>query len=366
MRHRRWYERAARAFLQTVVAIAVILTPGHLFRSTDARSALESRTSWGAIAGLSRAASATALRPTFSYSVIAGGARDARELQRAVEQDPVVADHYRDADMATMRPEILRSDRLAYVSYRVGDRVFWTKRKVRIPSGETILTNGQTEIRARCGNCISMEPLLPTSDEEPDAAAFDALTDTGPVLVAWNWTGFRPSVMGGALLEDPADSEVEVLGESSLPIPLFPFGPSVGSPPATSPPGAVPDLPFLDDTMPPGADPDLPFLDDTLPPSADPDLPFLDDTMLPGGFPDSPPGGMFPPVAGGLPGSEHPVGNPNAPILLVLEPLLRDSSLPPGIPPAAPPELSPVPEPGTFLLLGGGMALECGEMFARQ
>ena len=273
--------------------------------------------------------------------MIAGGARDARELQRAVEQDPVVADHYRDADMATMRPEILRADRLAYVSYRVGDRVFWTKRKVRIPSGETILTNGQTEIRARCGNCISMEPLLPTSDEEPDAAAFDALTDTGPVLVAWNWTGFRPSVMGGALLEDPADSEVEVLGESSLPIPLFPFGPSVDGPPATSPPGAVPDLPFLDDTMPPGAVPDLPFLDDTL---------------LLGGFPDSPPGGMFPPVAGGLPGSEHPVGNPNAPILLVLEPLLRDSSLPPGIPRAAPPELSPVPEPGTFLLLGGGIA----------
>jgi hypothetical protein len=326
MRHWRWYERAARAFLQAVVALAVILTPGHLFRSTDARSALESRTSWGAIAGLSRAASATPLRPTFSYSVIAGGARDARELQRAVEQDPVVADHYRDADVATMRPEILRSDRLAYVSYRVGDRVFWTKRKVRIRSGETILTNGQTEIRARCGNCISMEPLLPTSDEEPDPAAFDALTDTGPVLVAWNWTEFRPSVMGGALLEDAADSEVEVKGESSLPISLFPFGPSFDSPPATSPPGAVPDLPFLDDTMPPG------------------------------GFPDSPLEGMFPPVAGGLPGSEHPVGNPNAPILLVLEPLLRDSSLPPRIPQEAPPELSPVPEPGTFLLLGGGIA----------
>lgn len=325
MRHRRWYERAARAFLQTVVAIAVILTPGHLFRSTDAPSALESRTSWGATAGLSRAASATPLRPTFRYSVIAGGARDARELQRAVEQDPVVADHYRDADIATMRPEILRSDRLAYVSYRVGDRVFWTKRKVRIPSGETILTNGQTEIRARCGNCISMEPLLPTSDEEPDAAAFDALTDIGPVLVAWNWTEFRPALMDGALLEDPADS-VKVLGERPLPIPLFPFGTSLDDPPATSPPGAVPNLQSLDDPL------------------------------APGGFPDSLLGGMFPPVAGGSPRSADPVGNPGAPGFLVLGPLLPNSSIPPGIPRTVLLEVTPVPEPGTFLLLGGGIA----------
>ena len=321
MRHRRWYERAARAFLQTIVAIAVIVTPGHLFRSTDARSALESRTSWDGIAGLSRAASATPLRPTFSYSVIPGGAWDARELGRAVEQDPVVADHYRDADIAAMRPEILPSDRLAYVSYRVGDNVFWTKRRVRIRSGETILTNGQTEIRARCGNCISMEPLLPTSDDEPDEAAFDALTDIAPVLVAWNWTGFRPALMDGALREDAPDEVV--LGQSSLPITLFPFGPPLDDPPATSPPGA--------------------------------DLTFLDGTIPLGGFPDSPLGGVFSLVAGG-PGSEDPVDNPGAPGPFVLEPLFPNSSIPPGIPRAVPPELTPVPEPGTFLLLGGGIA----------
>jgi hypothetical protein len=68
-----------------------------------------------------------------------------------------------------------------------------------------------------------MEPLLPTSDDEPDEAAFDALTDIAPVLVAWNWTGFRPALMDGALREDAPEGESWV--RSSLPITLFPFGP---------------------------------------------------------------------------------------------------------------------------------------------
>ncbi len=328
MRHRRWYERVAQVLLPTAVAIGVILTLGHLFRPADLRSRLESRTSWDAIVGLNRPASATLRRPTFDYSVIPGGVSDAQDLQRAVKQDPVVADHYRDADMSTMRPQILSSDQLAFVSYRVGDHVFWTKHRVRIRSGETIFANGQTEIRARCGNCISMEPLLPTSDDEPDEAAFDALTDTGPVLVAWNWTEFRPALMDGALLEDAADS-AEVLGERSLPTPLFPFGtslddaPAASDTPATSPPGAVPDLPSLDGPIPPG------------------------------GFADSPPGGMLPP---GSLRSVDPVDNPGGPGVLVFEPLLPNSSIPPGTPRSVPPETSPVPEPGTFLLLGGGIA----------
>jgi len=45
----------------------------------------------------------------------------------------------------------------------------------RIHAGEPILTDGVTQIRARCGNCISYEPQLPTSDAEPDVLEFEAL-----------------------------------------------------------------------------------------------------------------------------------------------------------------------------------------------
>ena len=131
---------------------------------------------------------AVARRPMFSYSVIPGGAYGTHELTRAADRDSVVALHYRRVDLTSLSPEILKEDRFAYVSYRMDDRVYWTQHKVRIGSGETILTNGETAIRGRCGNRISMAPMLPTSDSEPDIlqfdAQFDALTDSAPLIPA--------------------------------------------------------------------------------------------------------------------------------------------------------------------------------------
>ena len=63
------------------------------------------------------------------------------------------------------------------MSYRIGDEIFWTKQKVRLQQGETILTDGVHHIRARCGNCIAFAPMEPTADDEPDEMEFDALAD---------------------------------------------------------------------------------------------------------------------------------------------------------------------------------------------
>lgn len=125
------------------------------------------------------------VHPNYNYSVIPGGVRNAHDLAVAIQRDEVVADHYRDVDPSTMHPQTVSVERLAHVSYRINDRVFWTKKPVRIYEGETILTNGETEIRGRCGNAISMSPLLPTSDDEPESTEFDALTSTDPMLVAF-------------------------------------------------------------------------------------------------------------------------------------------------------------------------------------
>jgi PEP-CTERM motif-containing protein len=269
----------------------------------------------------SQAASAAPRRPTFNYSVIKGGAWDAQDLKRAVQQDPVVADHYRGVDIATMRPVTLASDRLAFVSYRVGDRVYWTKRKLRIRSGETILTNGQTEIRARCGNCISLEPLLPTADDEPDEAAFDALTDTGPMLVAWNWSQYPAAVMSGVLLGE-VDADREPDGPSIF-VPLFPFG-AVDSAPGSSPPGELAEAP-------------------------------------PSGLGGPPPEGPPPPDGVNPPFGGPADGNPSALGFLVLEPLLGGGTT---VLTASPPlpYAAPVPEPATLLLFGSGF----GALLARQ
>ena len=54
-----------------------------------------------------------------------------------------------------MRAVTLTAPRSAYVSYRRGDRTYWTRDRVWLKAGETVLTDGATTIRARCGNCVS-------------------------------------------------------------------------------------------------------------------------------------------------------------------------------------------------------------------
>ena len=125
----------------------------------------------------------TVSHPNFRYSVIPGGAHKQQELMTAIDRDPVVASHYRNLSPERVRVERLPEMRRAYVSYRVGDRIYWTKHKVTLPAGELTLTDGVTRIRARCGNCISDQPQLPTSDQEPASAEFDALAPAIPAVL---------------------------------------------------------------------------------------------------------------------------------------------------------------------------------------
>lgn len=290
----------------------------------------------------------TRLRAYYNYSVIAGGAFTGPELRRAMERDAVAAQHYSDVEPSTMRPEILKADRMAYVSYRLGERVYWTSRKVRIRGGETILTNGQTQIRARCGNCISMEPQMPTSADEPDPMQLDALTDTGhPMLL-------EPSTVTGHLL---------------VSWPLDPFGPLTTGEPVgveTGPQLGGPLVPFWV-----AAFPFAPIADQQTDPELDSDwepkgsVPEDFSPVLGPGVSTTPPGSVFPPLVGGtVPG--FPLDQP--PMLDQLQSLLDDpfavelrdslvdlpaTSLAPLTPPI---NATPVPEPATFVLLGSGIA----------
>ena len=112
-------------------------------------------------------------RPHYRHAVIPGGAYSGDELAAALREDAVVAAHYRSVDPSRVRTTVTPAARMAYVSYRIGNRVFWTRKPVRIPAGETLLTDGEIEIRARCGNAVSDIAREPVSDVEPIAAELD-------------------------------------------------------------------------------------------------------------------------------------------------------------------------------------------------
>jgi hypothetical protein len=110
------------------------------------------------------------LRPSYPYSVIAGGAYSAAELQYANQADAVVRAHYASFNMKLAHTVRLTRDRFQYASYRVKDQIYWTRKKLRIGKGEYLLTDGVAFARTRCGNRLSETPQEPVSPQEPAAA----------------------------------------------------------------------------------------------------------------------------------------------------------------------------------------------------
>jgi hypothetical protein len=113
-------------------------------------------------------------RQMFPYSVIPGGVGNAQELLSALQNDPVAARHYAGFNVA--KAHVIRLDRneALYVSYRLGDRIYWTSRRLALRKGEAVLTDGEHEARTRCGNRISDTPESPVSSRQPGPAAFES------------------------------------------------------------------------------------------------------------------------------------------------------------------------------------------------
>ena len=112
-------------------------------------------------------------RTVYPYSVIPGGVRSREELAAQISSDPVVADHYKNFNLAEARMVRAEEARMMYVSYRLRNKVYWTAKKVSIPEGEALVTDGKCEARARCGNQVSAAPQAPISEEEPIIESFD-------------------------------------------------------------------------------------------------------------------------------------------------------------------------------------------------
>ncbi|MGA8431380.1 MAG: PEP-CTERM sorting domain-containing protein [Candidatus Sulfotelmatobacter sp.] len=112
-------------------------------------------------------------RPVYPYSVVPGGVEDARELKWVAEHDPVVATHYAGFDFQRARVVRLALAQTVYLSYRIGNKVYWTRHRIALHKGEKLITDGKITARTRCGNRVETVPQQATSSSEPPAAKFE-------------------------------------------------------------------------------------------------------------------------------------------------------------------------------------------------
>ncbi len=120
-----------------------------------------------------RASSLGGIPGVYPYSVVPGGVQDPDGLRSAAERDYVVRRHYAHFDYSHARLVRATEAREVYLSYRIRDTVFWTRRKIRLHLGELLLTDGKITARARCGNQISDTAKPEVSNEEPEEDVMD-------------------------------------------------------------------------------------------------------------------------------------------------------------------------------------------------
>ncbi len=112
-------------------------------------------------------------RPVYPYSVVPGGIQDAKELKWVAEHDPVVAAHYAGFDYDHARVVRLTLARTVYMSYRIGNNVYWMRRRITLHKGEKLITDGRMTARGRCANQVSETPQQQASPAEPSPEKFD-------------------------------------------------------------------------------------------------------------------------------------------------------------------------------------------------
>jgi hypothetical protein len=218
-RRRRWHSQ--RRLLRVTAAAVLIWAGAHLIPKLP--SLIRSR-------GVSptNVLSRPTSRRVYPYSIIRGGAYSAAELTGALDVDSVAARHYAMFQRALVHTARSPFSVPVFVSYRVGDSIYWSKRPVRLPLGETLLTDGTYYARARCGNRISEMPETPIGDIEPAPPTMDEPEPPVDLQIADldSWSENRLPVEFAPPLQELAPAqELSALTEIVLPPILVPWPP---------------------------------------------------------------------------------------------------------------------------------------------
>jgi hypothetical protein len=156
---------------------------------------------------------------TYPYSIVPGGVKDAEELRAAGLRDAVVRRHYAQFDYNHARLVRATEAREVYLSYRIRDTVFWTRKTARLHPGEMLITDGKITARAGCGNQISESAKPEVSEQEPDVDILDQ-------PVALFYTPSMPILPGAARPDLPVGQPIppQLFGNGFI----FPYAPVNG------------------------------------------------------------------------------------------------------------------------------------------
>lgn len=169
---------------------------------------------------------ASSQRTVYPYSIVPGGIQSGEELRRVIEHDPVVAGHYAGFDFRHARVIELNEPRLFYLSYRMGNKVFWTHKQVSLRKGEKLITDGSITARTRCANQVSVLPHAAVSPAEPQVTQLEQ-----PVPGSVAFPNFAPAAYP-EMSPVPAPA-VPPGGYGPVPVGILP---PIGSPPTCVPP----------------------------------------------------------------------------------------------------------------------------------
>ena len=235
--------RVALILLPAVLLVTIFAVHNSRHRaadSTQTASASSLAANWETSLALSSAS--LTQRPVFPYSIVPGGVRDAHELQTAAAGDPVVAQHYSDFRISQARTLRFEHPLAMYVSYRHADRVFWTKNRMLIPAGETLISDGENLARVRCANRLSRIAVSPVAETEPTR---EELSE--PVFVPPLMAQLLPGESNGIFPSASPPPPGPTTGSDTPPPPIFP---------PLLPPGVPPVIPGIPVVPPPVSTPE--------------------------------------------------------------------------------------------------------------
>jgi hypothetical protein len=183
-----WQNIARRFSLPTLAASQVFPDSFWGRVKVNVNAGIDARKDLAFAAGRSRKSAKVLARTSgvYPYSVVPGGIKSGAELREAAARDYAIRRHYAQFDFEHARVMRATEAREVYLSYRIRNTVFWTRKKVRLHVGELLLTDGNITARARCGNQISDIARPEVSDEEPDEDVLDQPVAAVEPVLAWS------------------------------------------------------------------------------------------------------------------------------------------------------------------------------------